>query len=69
VTLQRLLRSRRRARAPQALDQIVARHHLARSKQQERQQRTLLRPHGGEIDAVGVHFEPAEEPKVHSYRV
>jgi hypothetical protein len=69
VTVQRLLRSLRRARTPQALDQIVARHHLAHPKQQEREQRTLLRPHRREIDAVGVHLEATEEPELHSYRV
>ena len=69
MTVQRLLRSLRRTRAPQALDQIVGRHHLAFPKQQEREQRTLLRPHGREIYAVGVRLEPTEEPEIHSYRV
>jgi hypothetical protein len=67
VTVQRLLRSLRRARTPQALDQIVDRHHLAHPKQQE--QRALLRPHRREIYAIGVHLEPTEEPKLHSRRV
>ena len=69
VTVQRLLRSLWPPRTPQALDQFVDRHHLARPKQQEREQRTLLRPHRREIYAVGVHLEPAEEPELHSRRV
>ena len=66
MTVQRLLRGLRRTRTPQGLDQIVDRHHLADSKEQEREHRTLLRPHRREIYAVGVHLEPAEEPKDHS---
>ncbi len=69
MTVQRLLRSLRRARTPQALDQIIDRHHLAHAKQQESEQRTLLRPRGREIDAIGAHLEPTEEPKFHSYQV
>ena len=69
MTVQRLLRGLRRARTPQALDQIVDRHHLAHPKQQEGEQRTLLPPRRGEIYAVGVDLEPAEEPELHSYRV
>jgi hypothetical protein len=69
MTVQRLPRSLRRARTPQALDQIVDRHHLAHPKQQEGEQRTLLRPHRGEIYAVDVDLELAKEPELHSYRV
>jgi hypothetical protein len=66
VAMERLLRSLRGARTPYALHQIVDRHYLAHPKQQEREQRTLLRPLGREIHAIGVHLEPTEEPKLHS---
>jgi len=69
VTVQRLLCSLGWSRTPQALDQILDRYHLACPKQQEREQRALLRPHGREIYAVGVHLEPAEKPVIHSYQV
>jgi hypothetical protein len=69
VTVQRLPRGLWRARTPQGLYQLVDRHDLARPKQQEREQRALLLPHWREVDAVGVHLEPAEEPEFHSYRV
>jgi hypothetical protein len=69
VTVQRLLRGLRRPRAPQGPDQFVDRHDLVRPKEQEREQCTLLRPHGRDIFAVGVHLEPAEEPELHPSRV
>jgi hypothetical protein len=69
VTVQRLLRSRRRTRPPQAFDQLVARYYLAHPKQQEREQRALLRPHRREINAVGVDLELAEEPELHPHPV
>ena len=50
---------------PTTLDQIVDRDDLALAQQQESEQRTLLRPHRREIDAVGVHLEPAEKPELH----
>jgi hypothetical protein len=69
MTVQSLLRCRRRPRAPQALDQLVACHHVTCPKQQEREQRTLLRPHRREIHAIGVHLEPTQKPKPHPRRV
>lgn len=69
MTVQRLLRRRRWARTPQALDQLVTRHHITCPKQQKREQRALLRPHRRQINAVGVHLKATEKPKPHSRRV
>ena len=69
VTLQRLLRSLGRTRTPQAVHESVDRDHFVRMKQQEREQRPLLRPHGRKIYAIGLHLEPTQQPKLHSSQV
>ena len=46
-----------RARAPERLDQLVARDDLIRAQHEQREKRALLRPRRSDVDPVGVDLE------------
>ena len=65
MTVKRRLCGFRRSLPPQRLDAIVGGDDLVGVKQQEREQGAVLPPRRGQIDAVGLHLEPAQQPELH----
>ncbi len=65
MAMERRLRRFRRALPPERLDAIVGGDDLVSVKQQEREQRAVLPSRRGQIDAVGLHLEPAQQPELH----
>ena len=63
--MERRLRGFRRMFPPERLDAIVAGDDLVSVKQQEREQGAVLPPRRGQIDAIGLHLERAQQPKLH----
>ena len=65
MTMERRLRGLRRAVPPERLDAIVGGDDLVSVKQQESEQGAVLPPRRGQIDAIGFHLEPAQQPELH----
>ena len=65
VRLQRLRGGRRRALAPEVVDELVLRHDLVRAEEEGGEQRTLLGAAEVEAPAVFHDLQWAEDPKLH----
>ena len=65
MAVERRLRGFRRALPPERVDAIVRGDDLAGVQQQESEQRAVLPTRRGQIDAVGLHLEPAQQPELH----
>jgi hypothetical protein len=59
------LRGFRRSFPPQRVDAIVSGDDLFGMEQQKSEQGAVLPPRRGQINAIGFHLEPAQQPKLH----
>ena len=62
--MERRLRGFRRAFPPERLDAVVGGDDLACVKHQECEQGAVLPPRRGQINAIGLHLEPAQQPEL-----
>jgi hypothetical protein len=65
VTVNRLVRSLRRPVAPERFDQVVGGDDVALTEQKESEEHTVLLARRRQIDPIGFHLEPAEQPELH----
>ena len=65
MTVKCRLRSFRWPFPPQCLDAIVSGDDLVSVKQQKSEKRAVLPPRRGQISAIGLHLEPAQQPELH----
>ena len=65
MAMERRVRRFRRALPPERVDAIVGGDDLVSVQQQEREERAVLPSRRGQIDAVGLHLEPAQQPELH----